>query len=393
MSRSHSSTNSDAHADSNSRDLSRVALVDRTRRTRQRLPNAQFDEQRSMKEYIPSGIKLFDKLNTLEIAQTRTSGSMSTFAKTHTLICRVYYTFLFHIRLLQARIDAGTAQPSEIDAIHYIDERVHISSLPIHEELVETFRLSFPARRTDSIANGISPAAPLFPTFTLKCQKDGTKVVTQSLFSEQSTLQPSIRTGFHYLRWLSRNKDSFNDDTLPSISQRLNFMVFGRQVNKLNATEQNENMFNRTLQTFFANPMFRHPLPEVPGVTIESLNSLDELCIPPALMPVISTAPISNVIQNELLYGSDLTWLNHTKYIVSTLCHLTGYVAHFNEVNEPYYDEELVQATAHATSSDQLPHSQTYYDARTWMTIYQNTSEFEISRNINNDIRDYFERG
>jgi hypothetical protein len=345
-----------------------------------------------MKEYIPSGISLFDRLNTIEIAQTRISGTMSTFAKTYMLTCRVYYTFLFHLRLIQARIDAGTARQTEIDALHHIDERVHIASLPIHEELVETFRLSFPAKRTDSIANGISPAQPLYPTFTLDCRKDGTKVVTQTLFSEQSTFQPSIRTGFHYLRWLSRNKDSYYNDTLPSISERLNFLVFGHSVNKLNATERNENIFNQTMQTFFANPMFRHPLPEVPGVTFELLNSLDELCIPPALLPVIRTAPISNVIQNELLFGSDLTWLNHTKYIVSTLCHLTGHVAHFSEVNEPYYDDELAAAIANATSSEQLPNSQRYYDARTWMTIYTDSSEFETARNGDGDIRAYFDR-
>jgi hypothetical protein len=332
-----------------------------------------------MREYIPSGAKLFDALFAIEIALTKVDGYMSNFVSTYAFVCRVYYTFLFHIRLVQARIDAAEAHPAEAEAIRYIDEQVHLSTLPVHDELVETFRLTFPAVQMNRHTNGICPAQPRYTTFEFKPSRNNDKVVTKTFISEQFTFQPSIRVSIHYLRWLHWNKDSSNDDDLPSISMRLNFLVFGQPTLKLRSNSTNELKFRETLQALFANPTFKESFPNAPGVTYQSLRDLDELCIPPAVLPLDISTPRHELIRNELLYGADFTWLNHCKYIISTLCHLTGNVSHFSEVNQPYTDEELYTAIQHVTSTERTFQPQRFPDARTWMTIYNNDSEYTVA--------------
>jgi len=380
MSQDHSSSQHGSRRSSNSTEHNRVALVDRTRRTRRNVPTVQNDEQRSMKEYIPSGAELFAKLFTIEQSLTNVDGTMSTFVQTYAFTCRVYYTFLFHVRLIQARIDAGEAHPAEAEAIRYIDEQVHINTLPIHDELVETFRLTFPAVQVNRHTNGICPTEPRYTTFEFTSYKNKPPRIVTTLISEQHSLQPSLRVSFHYLRWLFWNKDSTNNENLPSISDRLNFLVFGHPTTNLRCDPTNELKFRETMQVLFANPVFKETFLNVPGVTYQSLADLDELCIPPEIKPMDKSTPIHEVICNELLYNSDLQWLNHCKYIVSTLCHLTGNVSHFSEVNEPYNEEELRNAMRHVSFVEQNIRPVHYPDARTWMSIYNDDSEYAIAQ-------------
>lgn len=374
------STHSRSHTSNSNRDSlpsesGRIALVDRTRRPRRRAPNVQTREQHSFREYIPSGIKLFDDLHTIEIALAKIEGAMSRFVSTNMLVCRVYYTFLFHIRFLQARIDAGVAHPFEVETIDYIDKQVHIGSLPVHDELVEAFRLSFPAVPLNRHTNGLCPTQPEYVVFDFDDVQTH-KLVNLTWISPQFSRQPSIRVGFHFLRWLNWNKNPYDNEDLPSVPDRLKFLVHGLEIPSSVTDSVNERTYLETMHYLFSNPMFKRHLPNVPGPTYQSLHELDEVCIPPAIDPISKRSSPRDVIQNELQFGKDLTWLNHCKYIVSTLCHLTGYVAHFGEVNQPYSTDEIRTAIEHINLVEQTYQNELYHDARAWMTIFNDNSDF-----------------
>jgi len=157
-------------------------------------------------------------------------------------------------------------------------------------------------------------------------------------------------------------------------------MIFGESDDALPAMPSNELMFNDTLQHMFSNPLFMRHIPNSPGMTTERLSPLDERTIPPKLKPMSQTASRAEVTSNELLLNSDLDWLNHVKYIVSTLCHITDQLTHFRLVNDPYDLTELTEAVANLNEIAHLGPDTEYVDARSWMTIFHEDVEFTLQQ-------------
>jgi hypothetical protein len=377
MSNSHRSSRRSSQNVPLNNELSRLSLNDEARRTRHRASANRQNDATSNREYLPNGVPIFTKLNAIELLTYSNSGSMSEFVTRHFVTCRVYYAYLFHVRLIQARIDAGVARTFEVETIQRIDDEVHINSLPVHTDLVDTFRLNLPAVPLSQYSNGLHPMRPEFPTYDFCKHKMLRNQVSQTWFPTSFAHQPSIRTGINYLRWLYWKKNSSNDDQLPSTFERLDYLAYGVSRQQRVDDSRNDKIFTETLQCYFTNPMFLKPLPNSPGVTQDALSKLTERSIPPPIGPVSGDSRDKSAIMNELLFSDNFEWLNHAKYVISTLCHITDQLSHFSEVNQPYTVEELNDAVDNinhiALSGEPTPYS----DARAWMTIFNAEDEYQ----------------
>jgi len=375
-----SNTNVDTVANElNSVSLETVPVSQLSRPTRTRRQRLRDEEPTvQVKWYQPTAICIFNALYELEKQTLETAGPMYHYIATHLLVCRIYYAVLFHIRLLVARQQADLSSDDENFAIKEFNEKYHIESLPMHEELVDHFRDTFPSRAPSHGTCGIAPSSPEFPSFEFK-HIEGSMVLTNCQIPHSHAAQPSPKLGLHLLRWYKWKLNQDNDEELPDSTQRLSFIALGYQDNG-STTNMNTSIDRKhTLQQLFSNPLFLRPLPIRGGFNIELLRGISRFDDPPIVISPRRSASRKFELLSELLTDSGMIWFNQLKYIVSSVCSFSKGLSLFSEVNLSYRNDELDYSLEFLEQQSVGTNIDGYINFGNWMNVFTASADEDLS--------------
>jgi len=330
------------------------------------------------KFYRPNAVPIFDQLFKLEKGTlTRTDLSFR-FIASHLMPCRIYYAFLFHLRLLLARKDARVASTIELEVIDELDKLVHINSLPIHAELIDIFRDTFPSRSASTTECAITPEAQNFPRFEVIQTQNGSFHLKDCCIPASHDVQPSPKLGLHLLKWYRWKLEQPHDDDLPDVSQRLTFLTLGTQPSPDVTSVQREPDHDSALQFLFNNPIFKHALPVQGGMNHGLIKSTSKFDLPPAVPTYQEHVSRKTVLLFEMLTDDDCLWINQTKYIVATMSYHTKGLNLFDEVSFPYGKTELQHALNTIEKLTLGGFDSSYMSYGQWMNVFHTDVEEPI---------------
>lgn len=349
-----------------------------TRPTRHRQTrNGPTTQHRQVKWYEPSALLIYDTLFNIEKKMLESAGTHRNYVAVHLLACRIYYAVIFHMRILMARRNAQVATPDEISVLEQFNATFHTDTLPIHTELIELFRdaLPFQVQHADNCA--IAPTQQKFVKFKFSDSQHG-KVLQECEVPAPHIFSPSPRLGLHLLRWYLWNINQPEDDSLPDIGQRLAFIALGsHETFQVPDHHESNNLRRKTLQALFSNPIFKHPLPTPGGLNIELLAKLGD-SDPPQIDPMANHADRSTELLSELLVNNGTHWFNQMKYIVSHLCTFSEGFSFTDELDEPYYPEEMEYVLKLHEEQNVSKSEIGYPSFGIWMSIFSSSTEYPV---------------
>jgi len=343
------------------------------------------------RDYVPNATPIFEALHKLEKRAVKSAKHFASFVETHIMVCRVYYAFLFHIQLLRARNSANQCELKELAILGKIDEKVHLASLPIHEEMIDVFRLHLPGISSSVHGIGLSPCLPHPPRFTEIVDPVTNQTRLEYWITSCHTQQPSIRIGINYLRWVMNKQKIINDENFEvNVSERLDYIVNGKHTVDHPSLDESRYSNPDLLAVLMKNSIFRYPIPvkrHGPPCFYENVQVIE---VPSPLETFSATTDILDALSNELLTEDPNHWLNYAKYIVATICHMTSAVYQLSDLDAPLSKEEVQASISHLDGSESPDHDSDYLTYLQWLSLddehefdnVQSVQDEEISPNF-----------